>query len=187
MSLDSSARSGQFVGAGNRQPPPRPGQLSGAGTGQAVPRSGRVVGAGRRRTGPVASAVLVLGAALLLSSSIIHLHLWVDGFRRTSTIGQLFFAQGAVGIALSILVALIRRIFIALLGALFATGTIIALLLASHGGIFGYRTTLSAPFAKTALAVEAAAIVLLVGGGCLAVAAERAHVRRWRSLKLPES
>jgi hypothetical protein len=129
----------------------------------------------------------VLGAALLLTSAIIHLHLWADGFRRISTIGQLFFAQGALGILLSILIALIRRIFIALLGALFATGTIIGLLLASHGGIFGYRTTLSAPWAKTSLGVEAAAVVLLVGGGCLAVAAERAHIRRWRALKLPGS
>jgi len=145
----------------------------------------RVVGAGRRRTAPAASAILVAGAALLIASAIIHLHLWATGYRHIGTIGPLFFTQGAVGIFLSILIALIRRIFVALLGALFELGTMLGLLLASHGGLFGYQTTLSAPWAKTSLTIEAASMVALVAGGVLAVLAERAHVRRWRSLKLP--
>ena len=145
----------------------------------------RVVGAGRRRTAPAASAILVAGAALLIASAVIHLHLWATGYRHIGTIGPLFFTQGAVGIFLSILIALIRRIFVALLGALFELGTMLGLLLASHGGLFGYQTTLSAPWAKTSLAIEAASMVALVAGGVLAVLAERAHVRRWRSLKLP--
>jgi hypothetical protein len=145
----------------------------------------RVVGARRRRTAPTASAILVAGAALLIASAVIHLHLWATGYRHIGTIGPLFFTQGAVGIFLSILIALIRRIFVALLGALFELGTMLGLLLASHGGLFGYQTTLSAPWAKTSLGIEAASMVALVAGGVLAVLAERAHVRRWRSLKLP--
>jgi len=145
----------------------------------------RVVGAGRRRTAPTASAILVAGAALLIASAVIHLHLWATGYRHIGTIGPLFFTQGAVGIFLSILIALIRRIFVALLGALFELGTMLGLLLASHGGLFGYQTTLSAPWAKTSLGIEAASMVALLAGGVLAVLAERAHVRRWRSLKLP--
>ena len=145
----------------------------------------RVVGARRRRTAPTASAILVAGAALLIASAVIHLHLWATGYRHIGTIGPLFFTQGAVGIFLSILIALIRRIFVALLGALFDLGTMLGLLLASHGGLFGYQTTLSAPWAKTSLGIEAASMVALVAGGVLAVLAERAHVRRWRSLKLP--
>jgi hypothetical protein len=74
---------------------------------------------------------------------------------------------------------------VALLGALFDLGTMLGLLLASHGGLFGYQTTLSAPWAKTSLGIEAASMVALLAGGVLAVLAERAHVRRWRSLKLP--
>lgn len=147
--------------------------------------TGRVVGAARRPTAPIPSAVLIVGAALVITSAVIHLHLWADGFRNIATIGPLFFAQGFIGIVLSILIALIRRVFIALVGAVFMTGTIIGLMIASHGGIFGYHTTLSAPWARTSLEVEVAAIVLLVGGGALAVIEERAHVRRWRSLKLP--
>jgi hypothetical protein len=149
-------------------------------------RTGRVLGAGRRPTAPVAAAFLIVGAALLMASAAIHLHLWATGYRKIGTIGPLFFAQGALGILLSLLVALIRRIFVALLAALFAVGTILGLLLASHGGLFGYRTTMSAPFAKTSLVIEVAAVALLLLGGTLAVSAERAHVRRWRSLKSPE-
>jgi len=145
-------------------------------------RTGRVIGAGRRPTTPVAAAMLVLGAALLMASAVIHLHLWAAGYRHIGTIGPLFFAQAAFGILLSLLVALVRRIFIALLGALFALGTIVGLLLASHGGLFGYRTTMSVPWATTSLAIEVGAVVFLCLGGSLAVAAERAHVRRWRSL-----
>ena len=143
-------------------------------------RTGRVIGAGRRPTTPVAAAMLVLGAALLMASAVIHLHLWAAGYRHIGTIGPLFFAQAAFGILLSLLVALVRRIFIALLGALFALGTIVGLL---HGGLFGYLTTMSVPWATTSLAIEVGAVVFLCLGGSLAVAAERAHVRRWRSLK----
>jgi hypothetical protein len=127
--------------------------------------------------------LLVLGAALIMASAAIHLHLWATGYRHIGTIGPLFFAQGAVGILLAIVIALVRRIFVALVGALFSLASVVGLLLASHGGLFGYRTTMSVPWAKTALAIEIAAVVFLCIGGSLAVAAERAHVRRWRSSK----
>ena len=146
-------------------------------------RTGRVLGAGRRATVPAASALLIAGAALVMASAAIHLHLWADGYRYIVTIGPLFFVQGLLGIFVSVLVALVRRVFVALLGALFSLGTIVGLLLASHGGLFGYRTTMSAPWASTALAVEIAAVALLCSGGALAVWAERSHVWRWRAQK----
>ncbi|MGA2529590.1 MAG: hypothetical protein ABSG36_10570 [Acidimicrobiales bacterium] len=149
-------------------------------------RTGRVIGAGRRRTAPAAAAVLMLGAALVLASAAIHLHLWATGYRHIGTIGPLFFAQGALGIALGILVALVRRPFIALITALFALGTVVGLLLASHGGLFGYRTTMHAPWATTALSIEVAAVVLLCLGSTLAVSAERTHARYMRSFKSTE-
>ena len=114
-------------------------------------------------------------------SAAIHLHLWANGYRSITTVGPLFFVQGLLGIFLSLLVALVRRIFVALLGALFGLGTIVALLFASHGGLFGYKTTMNAPWAATALGVEVAAVALLCLGGALAVWAERSHVRHWRA------
>jgi hypothetical protein len=145
-------------------------------------RSGRAVGAARRPTGPVVSLVIVAGSALLLASAAIHLHLWADGYRYKATIGPLFFAQGVAGVLLSLAIALVRRVSVAVLGALFAAGTIAALLVSVHTGLFGYRSSINAPWAMTTVVIEAtAAVVLLVGGG-LAVMVERAHIRRWRSL-----
>ena len=141
----------------------------------------QVVGRLRRRPAPFSSWVRRCSLRLL-SSTFIYGQLVTASI---GTIGPLFFTQGAVGIFLSILIALIRRIFISLLGALFGLGTIIGLLLASHGGLFGYSTTLNAPWAKTSLGIEAASVIALVAGGLLAVVEERAHVRRWRSLKFP--
>ncbi len=133
------------------------------------------------------SLVIVLGAALLLTSAAIHLHLWANGYRYKSTIGPLFFAQGAVGILLSVVIALVRRVFVAVLGALFALGTIAALLVSVHVGLFGYYSHMNAPWAKTSIVVEVAAAVVLLIGGSIAVSVERAHIRRWRALKTPLS
>jgi hypothetical protein len=148
-------------------------------------RTGRAVGAGRRPTGPVVSLVIIAGAALLVTSAAIHLHLWANGYRYKTTIGPLFFAQGVLGVLLSLAIALVRRVSVAVIGALFAAGTIAALLVSVHVGLFGYRSYMNAPWAKTTVIIEAAAAVVLLIGGGLAVWVERAHIRRWRSFKTP--
>ncbi|MGD1012138.1 MAG: hypothetical protein ABR925_06370 [Acidimicrobiales bacterium] len=144
-------------------------------------QSKRLVGAGRPPTGPVASTVFVIGALLIFTSAAIHLHLWGSSFRYTRTIGPLFFVQGALGILVGILVALIRRIYVASLGVLFACGTIAALLVAVHRGLFGYHTYLGAPWARTSLIIEAAAAAVLLVGSIIATYSERKHTARWRS------
>lgn len=150
-------------------------------------RTGRVVGAGRRPTAPLASLVIIAGAALLMASAVIHLHLWASGYRNIRTIGPLFFVQGVFGIVLSISIALIRRISIVWLGALYAGGTVVALLVAVQHGLFGYRTTMNAAWAATSLVIELSSVVLLFTGGGLAVWAERIHVRRWRAHRSEDS
>jgi LytS/YehU family sensor histidine kinase len=121
-----------------------------------------------------------------MASAVIHLHLWAGGYRNVRTIGPLFFVQGVFGIVLSLSIALIRRISVAVLGALYAAGTVAGLLVAVHLGLFGYRTTMNVAWAETSLVIEVTAVVFLVIGGCLAVWFERAHVRRWRTTKSPE-
>ncbi|MGD0284886.1 MAG: hypothetical protein ABSC31_00685 [Acidimicrobiales bacterium] len=131
------------------------------------------------------SLVIIAGAALLVTSAAIHLHLWANGYRYKTTIGPLFFAQGVLGVLLSLAIALVRRVSVAVIGALFAAGTIAALLVSVHVGLFGYRSYMNAPWAKTTVIIEAAAAVVLLIGGSLAVWVERAHIRRWRSFKTP--
>jgi hypothetical protein len=108
----------------------------------------------------VVSLVIVAGSALLLASAAIHLHLWADGYRYKATIGPLFFAQGVAGVLLSLAIALVRRVSVAVLGALFAAGTIAALLVSVHTGLFGYRSSINAPWAMTTVVIEATAAVV---------------------------
>jgi len=141
-------------------------------------RTGALVGAGRRPTGLVASLVCIAGAALLVVSAIIHLHLWASGYRSIKTIGPLFLVQGIFGLLLAISVALIRRVFIAILGALYAAGTGAGLLVAVHVGLFGFRESASAPWATTSLIIEGAAVVVLLAAGGLVLRGDRAGIRR---------
>ncbi len=141
-------------------------------------RTKPLVGAGRRPAGLVASVVLVAGAALILVSGIIHLHLWATGYKNIPKVGPLFLVQGIAAIVLFVAISLIRRVFIAVLGALFAAGTLGGLLVSVHFGLFGYREVMSAPWATTSLVIEAAAVVLLVIGSVLVLYGERADIRR---------
>lgn len=114
----------------------------------------------------VTSVLAWIGAALLVWSGIIHLHLWATGYRQIATIGPLFLVQGIVGLVLAVVIALFRRLVLLLSGAAFALGTIGGLLLSVHVGLFGFRDSLSAPFAVESLVVEAVAgAVLLTASG----------------------
>lgn len=101
------------------------------------------------------------GAVLLVLSSVIHLHLWFNGYRHIPTIGPLFVAQAVVGIALSIVVAVKRSPVVLAGGAVFAAGTVAALLVSVNFSLFGFRDSLDAPYAKSSLVVECLAAGLL--------------------------
>lgn len=102
-----------------------------------------------------------LGAALLVWSAIIHLHLWSEGYRHVPTIGPLFLVQGVAGIALAVALAVVRRVLVMMAAAAFALGTIGGLLVTVNVGLFGFRDSLSAPLATESLVVEAVASAAL--------------------------
>jgi hypothetical protein len=113
------------------------------------------------RPGPASVALCLVGAALLVVSSVIHLHLWSTGYRHIPTIGPLFLLQGVAGIALALVISVSRRPWAALAGALFAASTIGGLLVSVEVGLFGFKDSLSAPDATSSLVVESAALVVL--------------------------
>ncbi len=115
--------------------------------------------------GPLTLALAVPGAALLVWSAIIHLMLWSDSYRHIPTIGPLFMVQGIAGILIALAVVALRGPLVLAGAALFAAGTLGGLLLSVHVGLFGFRDSLSAPFATESLVVEA------IAAGVLAVAA----------------
>ena len=99
----------------------------------------------------------------MVGSAVIHLHLWSTGYRHIPTIGPLFLLQGLLGIGLGVTVAVTRRAWASLAGALFALSTIGGLLLSVEVGLFGFRDSFAAPDATLSLVVESAAAVLLAG------------------------
>lgn len=128
----------------------------------------------RRPIGLAATLGAVAGAGLLAWSGIIHLHLWSTGYRHIPTIGWLFLLQGIAGLVQAVVIAVSRRLLPILAGAVFAIGTIGGLLLSVHVGLFGFRDSLSAPFATESLVVEAAAALVLGATAVLTYRGRRA-------------
>jgi hypothetical protein len=123
-----------------------------------------------RRTTAGLWVLRLIGAALLLAIAAIHVYLWREGYRDIPTIGPLFLLQSviAVGGALLVLVAPLRLLpWAAILGALFAVGSLGALLLTTFVGMFDFQESTETEFWHTTVLVEIAAPVVL---GILAAA-----------------
>lgn len=108
------------------------------------------------------SALFWTGAVLVAASAAIHLHLWSTGYRHIATIGPLFLLQGVAGLLAAVAVAVTRHWLVATAAAGFVAGTIGGLLLSVEVGLFGFRDSLSAPYATSSLIIEIAAVVVLV-------------------------
>lgn len=107
----------------------------------------------------------LVGAALLVWSSAIHIELWADGYDSIPTIGPLFLAQGIGGIVVALAVAVFRRLAVLAAGAVTLAATAVGLLLSVYTGLFGYQESLAVPYAMSSLVIE------FTGAAVLAVAA----------------
>lgn len=121
------------------------------------------------------TAIVVLrlaGAVLLAVIAGIHLYLWQDGYDTIDVIGPAFLLQAVLGVggALLVLVAAARLlVWAALLGTLFAIGSLGALLQSTYGlfglepGMFDFVESDVAPLWQETFWVEIAAIIVLGG------------------------
>lgn len=119
-------------------------------------------------------ALRIIGAALLGAIAAIHIYLWQQGYRDIDVIGPAFLLQSviAIGGALLVLIAPLRLLpWAAILGALFALGSLGALLLTTFVGMFGFQESTKADFWWTTVFVEIAATLVL--GALAALAARR--------------
>jgi hypothetical protein len=108
------------------------------------------------------------GSGLVVVSSVVHFHLWAsEGYDNIPTIGPLFLMQAIVGWVLALTVSAFRRWPLVGLEAGFALATAAGLLISVNVSLFGWKDTLSAPFATLALGVELAATVVLVLAGAI--------------------
>jgi hypothetical protein len=111
--------------------------------------------------------LLWIGAALLVVSGLVHLHLWDIAYRHVDTLGPLFIVQGIATIAVAILLVLWPRGIVVVAGLLLAVGTVLGFVKALNGGIFNFTLPTVTNWAKLALGAELGAVVVLAAAGWL--------------------
>lgn len=110
------------------------------------------------------TVVIAAGGVLTLGSGVIHLYLWGKqyGYKDVPTVGPLFLIQGIVTIILGLLIVASRRVVVLLAGAGLLVASVVALVLAIEVGLFGFKDSWLAPYAKTSFIEEIAGAVLLL-------------------------
>lgn len=111
------------------------------------------------------TASRLVGAGLTAAMGLIHLRLWVDGYREIPTIGTLFFlnamCSGALVIALLTVPVRLRRLT-AIATALFTLSTLVGLILSLTVGLFGVHENLHTPLVQPTLIVESVGVLVLL-------------------------
>ena len=147
-----------------------------------VPPAWRVVSPRHRKVHLRGDAVEVVGLLLRLGSigllsadGWVHLHLWQDGYRHIPTIGPLFLV-GAVS-ALVVAAGLLGRPsrLIGALGIGVVLGILAGLIVSVNVGLFGFKESLSSPFAGESIVLEMAAALTLAGWIALDLIKEPHH------------
>jgi hypothetical protein len=133
----------------------------------------------RRPLSLAATAAFAVGGALLIWSASIHFHLWgeTDGYRTIATIGPLFLLQSIAGLVIGLGVVAVRRVWAALIGIGFALSTLAGFLLSVAVGLFGFKDSWLAPFAKQAFVIEILAVVVLAAAAVLCLVGSVPHSR----------
>ena len=101
-----------------------------------------------------ATGCVMVGAALMAGSGVIHLDLWSGSYGQIPTIGALFLFQGIAGLVCALALVVIRRVGVMVLGAVMLTATAAGLLMSHWFGLFGYRENLAVPYAGMSLVIE---------------------------------
>lgn len=118
------------------------------------------VTARRKRAGALLAAQ---GAAALLvaAAGAIHLYLWFDYFHRVHVVGVLFLVNAAVGLALGAAVLARRDVRVLLAAGGYAVGTLVAFVISTRWGLFGYTETFWGSWQEAAGGVELAAALVV--------------------------
>jgi hypothetical protein len=111
---------------------------------------------------------IVAGVALIAASAVIHLHLWLIGYRHIHLIGPAFLGQVVSGFVIAALLLVSHRLIWVLAGVAFCAGSAVALILSATVGFLGLHDGLDVPWAAWSLGVELAGAVLLTA--CAATA-----------------
>ena len=100
----------------------------------------------------------LVDAGLLVTSGLIHLHLWDIAYRNVGTLDVLFLVQTALCLLAALVLLITRNLLVVLGAAALMAGTIVGFLLARSVGIFGFKLTFTTAEAYTVLVVEGSAV-----------------------------
>jgi hypothetical protein len=119
--------------------------------------------AGAERTTLLDRVFRAAVVVLLVVISIVHLHLWIGGYRYIATIGPLFILDVIVAALLSVVVAVRLNLVIAFAAASFAAGTLGAnvLSLLLPNGLFHFKEAGVSYSGGFAIASEVGVVALL--------------------------
>jgi hypothetical protein len=116
------------------------------------------------RTGVAIALLRLAGAALLAAIAVIHGYLWQQGYSGIDVIGPAFLVQAVLGVGGALLLLGVPPRLVpwaATLGALFAAGSLAALVVSTTVGLFGFVETTAATLWWESFWVETAAVVTL--------------------------
>jgi hypothetical protein len=114
------------------------------------------------RPNPLMWLLYLADAGLLVTSGLIHLHLWDIAYQHVKTLDVLFLLQTALCLLTALALLITRHLLVVLAAAALMAGTMAGFILARSVGIFGFHLTFSSGLAWTVLIVEGAGVILLL-------------------------
>lgn len=109
--------------------------------------------------------LILVGAATVAASAVIHLHLWIIGYRHIHLIGPLFLAQSVAGMVLAVALLAYRRLGVIAAGVAYLAASIGALIISATVGFLGLHDGLDVPWAAMSLTTELIGFVSLAIAG----------------------
>jgi hypothetical protein len=106
-------------------------------------------------------AAVLVAAALMVVSGLVHVHLWDIAYRHVATLGPLFVVQAVAALVAAVVLAITRLLVVGLAAALLMIGTIVGFVLAATVGIFGFTLPEVTGWAYLALATELLSTAIL--------------------------
>jgi hypothetical protein len=101
-------------------------------------------------------------AALVAAAGAVHLYLWFDFFHRVHVVGALFLANAAAGGLIAIVLAANGGVLVILAATGYAAGTLLAFVISTRWGLFGYHERFWGHWQEAAGALELAAAGVLI-------------------------
>lgn len=105
---------------------------------------------------------VVVAAACMIASGLIHLHLWDIAYRHVATLGPLFLVQTLAAFVGAVALVATRLTLVMVGSVLLMGGTMVGFVLADTVGLFGFTLPEVTVWAYLALASEAIGSALLV-------------------------